>query len=407
MMDHKKVFEHEMKSSAKKEKFWQKKWFKIVGVLVVVFGFIGGVVVWKTGSLLGRISTNANIFGSLGRMIPGAESQLTGEKEGRINMLLLGMRGSDDPAGGNLADSIMIASLNLDPKNPKISLISIPRDLYVKDIQNDGSSKLNAIYAQGYSKGGSKQAIKDMEQKVSEISGLTINYGVMINHRGFKDLVAAMGGVEITLDKPFEENAQFNQEHVCDSFFTIPTGKFEDKYRTRRSGIRYISKSYPLCTAPVSELECGGTFKLPAGKQTINGDQALCFARARDNSSDFQRAKRQQILLQQIKAKALSIGTLTDFNKINGIINALGDNIQTDLEGWQIKKFYDIEQDMKSPVVVQRVLENSEEGLLYTPVQTKETGYILLPIGDNYDKIHELFQNTFTAPAQTDISVIQ
>jgi len=42
----------------------------------------------------------------------------------------------------------------------------------------------------------------------------------------------------------------------------------------------------------------------------------------------------------------------------------------------------------------QKVLENSEEGLLYTPAQTKETGYILLPIGDNYDRIRDLFKNS-------------
>jgi hypothetical protein len=42
----------------------------------------------------------------------------------------------------------------------------------------------------------------------------------------------------------------------------------------------------------------------------------------------------------------------------------------------------------------QKVLENSEEGLLYNPPQTKETGYILLPIGDNYDRIRDLFKNS-------------
>ncbi|MEI8343437.1 MAG: LCP family protein [Candidatus Moraniibacteriota bacterium] len=392
----------------------KKNWVKGLLIFVGVLLIIGGLIAWRAGSLLNKISSNGNILGSIGHIIPGAQSELVGEKEGRVNVLLLGMRGVDDPAGGNLADSIMVASLNLDPKNSKISLISIPRDLYVKDIQNDGSSKLNAIYAQGYSKGGSKQALNDMQQKVSEISGVTINYAVMINHQGFKDLVTALGGVEVTLSQPFEENAQFNQEGVCDGeVFTIPTGKWENKVfkhtKTNSAGVKYETKTkkpmYPLCLN--AKPECGGTFKLPAGKQTLNADQALCFARARDNSSDFQRAKRQQIILQQIKAKALSIGTLTDFNKVNGMINALGNNVQTNMEAWQIKKLYDLEQGMKTPEVIQRVLENSEEGLLYTPEQTKETGYILAPIGDNYDQIKQLFKDTFTAPVQKDISIIQ
>jgi LCP family protein required for cell wall assembly len=389
----------------------KKRWVKILLIALAFFLVIGGLVSWKAGSLLNRISTNGNFLGSIGHMVPGVGNQLQGEKEGRVNIMLLGMRGADDPAGGNLADSIMVVSLKTDPKDSKISMISIPRDLYVQDIQNNGKSKLNAIYAQGYAKGGSAQALKDMEQKLSEISGITINYGMMINHQGFKDLITALGGVSVTLDKPFEETSQFNQLGVCDGIvFTKPSGQFENKivgvhHVTLANGQTKVVKVkkplYPLCynTNP----ECGGDFKLQAGTQTLNADQALCFARSRDNTSDFDRAKRQQIILQQIKAKALSIGTLTDFNKVNGMINALGNNVATDLQGWEMKRFFDLEQGMKTPPIIQRVLENTEEGLLYNPEQTPETGYILLPIGDNYDKIHALFQNIFTAPAQSDI----
>lgn len=382
----------------------KKKWLKPLLISLAVLFVIGGLVSWKAGNLLNKISTDGNLLGSLGHMVPGVGNQLVGEKEGRINLMLLGMRGADDPAGGNLADSIMIASLNT--KDNKISLISIPRDLYVQGIQNDGQSKLNAIYAQGFNKGGTSQALKDMEQKLSEISGLNVSYGVMINHQGFKDLVTALGGVEVTLDKPFEENAQFNQEGVCDGVvFTIPTGKWQNKifkhHETNAAGVSVEVKVkkpvYPLCLNKAPE--CGGTFKLPAGTQTLDADQALCYARARDNTSDFDRAKRQQIILQQLKAKALSIGTLTDFGKINGMINALGNNVATDLQGWEMKELFSVEQGMKTPPIIQKVLENSEEGLLYAPEPTKESGYILLPRGDNYDKIHELFQNIF--PVQT------
>lgn len=410
-MDYKEVLKNSpLKNKGGKREM--KKWLKILLIILAIFLVIGAIVFWKAGSLLNKISTNGNILGSIARVMPGIEDQLTGEKEGRVNLLLLGMRGENDPAGGNLADSIMVASLKLDEKDPKISLISIPRDLYVKDIQNDGQSKINAIYAQGFAKGGSSQALKDMEQKVSEISGVPVSYAIMINHQGFKDLITALGGVEVTLKQPFEENAQFNQEHVCDSFFTKPTGKYENKTVKYFSKVSRIYKtrvveSYPLCTAPIEALECGGTFKLPAGTQTLNADQALCFARARDNSSDFDRAKRQQMVIQKIKAKALSMGTLTDFNKVNGMINALGNNVATDLQGWEIKRLYDLEQNMKNPPVIQRVLENSEEGLLYTPEQTKETGYILLPRGDNYDRIKELFANIFTMSSQSDIEIIQ
>ena len=96
--------------------------------------------------------------------------------------------------------------------------------------------------------------------------------------------------------------------------------------------------------------------------------------------------------MQALKEKALSAGTLTDFSKINGVLNALGDNVRTDMEGWELKQLFDIYQKMgNSAQLTQKVLEDSEEGMLYAPEATKETGYILLPRGDNYDKIHALF----------------
>ncbi|NTV41206.1 MAG: LCP family protein [Candidatus Moranbacteria bacterium] len=385
----------------------KKRWVKILLIIVAIFVFVGGLVSWRAGSLLNKISSNGNILGTLGHMVPGLNEALEGEEQGRINILLLGMRGADDPAGGNLADSIMVVSVF--PKENKASMVSIPRDFYVQDIQQDSKSKINAVYAQGEAK-SKGQGLEDMEKKVSEISGLSIKYGIVINHQGFKDLINALGGLEITLDEPFSETVQFNQEGVCDGIvFTVPTGKWQNKifkhHETNAAGVSVEVKVkkpvYPLCLN--KNPECGGNFKLPAGTQTINGDQALCLARSRNQSSDFERAKRQQMIIQKIKAKAFSVGTLTDLGKINGMIDALGNNVSTDLQGWEIKRLYEIEQNLKDPQIFQRVLENSEEGLLYAPEPTKESGYILLPIGDNYEKIQNLFKNILTISKQSDI----
>ncbi len=397
-----------------KKRFYNKKGFKVIVGILLVLALVGGVFAWRAGKLLNKISTNGNIFGSIAHMVPGINNDIKGEKDGRINILLLGMRGADDPNGGNLADSSMVISINT--KDNKISMISIPRDLYVKDIENDGSSKINAIYQQGLSKGGAQKAITDAEQKYGEVAGVPIHYTVTANYQAFTDLVNAMGGVPINLSKPFEESAQFNQMGVCDGVtFTKPSGQFQNKIekhiKQNAAGVAYVVKTkvpkYPLCYN--EHPECNGDFKLPAGPQTLDAATALCFARSRDNSSDFDRAKRQQMILQALKSKALSLGTLTDFNKLNGIFNSLGNNISTDLQGWEMKKLYDIYMtvDKANPKIIQRVLENTDEGLLYTPPENPATGYILLPRGDNYDQIHQLFQNTFTAPAQSDIDVIQ
>jgi polyisoprenyl-teichoic acid--peptidoglycan teichoic acid transferase len=371
------------------------KWLKIaLGVIVLVL-VVGGIVAWKMGYTLNKISIHGGLLSSIAHAIPGAQNTLKGEKEGRINILLLGMRGENVPGGGLLADTIMVMSIK--PDENKAALMSIPRDLYVDNPGWGNKTKINAVYAAG-EENGKKQGISDMEKVVGDVTGIPIHYAVTINFAGFTDLVDALGGVEVDLDQPFTESLQFQEPHVCDpNVFTVPTGQYQ--YKKDKKG--RIVAQYPLCIN--KDAECGGSFELPAGKNILDGQKALCYARARYSTNDFERAKRQQIIIQQIKAKALQIGTLTDFGKVNGVLNALGNNVRTDMEPWEMQKLFSLYQKMSNPQIYQRVLENTDEGLLYNPPETPEAGYILLPRGDNYDKIRELFQNVFTLPTQSDI----
>jgi len=381
----------------------KRKWFKVLAIILALLIIGGGIFAWKTDNVLKKIS-KGGLLDSLSHSIPGINNQVKGEADGRINILLLGMRGANMPGGGNLADSIMVASI--EPKENKVAMISIPRDLYVTVPGTSDKQKINAVHAYGEQK-GEGQGMEDMKTIVSEVTGLPIHYAIRTDFAGFKQMIDAVGGVEITLSQPFDESAQFNEPHVCDSFFTVPTGKSDTKtkkyfsaetqtYKTR------ITASYPLCTAPANTLECGGEFKLPAGKQTLTGEQALCLSRSRDLTSDFERAKRQQVIIQSVKDKVLSAGTLMNFDKMNGILNSLGNNVKTDMQAWEMKRLFDIYIGMKNPQSYQRVLENSEEGMLYNPPENG-AGYILLPIGDNYNKIHDMAQNIFTISPQTDI----
>lgn len=383
--------------------FYKKKWFKITAIILGVIILGGGIFAWKTGRILNKIS-GGGLMQSLIHSIPGVKDELKGEEEGRVNILLLGMRGENMPGGGKLADTIILASIL--PKENKVSMISIPRDLYVTVPGTQDKQKINAVYHYGEEK-VKGQGMEDMKTIIGEITGLPIHYAASINFAGFKQLIDAIGGIEITLDQSFEEAMQFNEPHVCDSFFNIPTGEYENKTKKYFSELTQtwktrIVKSYPLCTAPKETLECGGDFKLSAGKQTLNGEQALCYARSRTTSNDFERAKRQQLIIQLVKSKMLSIGTLSDFGKINGMLDSLGDNMRSDMQLWEMQRLYEIYKQIPDAQIYQRVLENTEEGLLYYPGESA-AGYILLPIGDNYDKIRDMAQNIFTKTAQSDI----
>lgn len=379
------------------KKFYKKRWFKIVMAVVVIVLIAGGIFSWKTGNVLRKIS-GGGIFESLVHNIPGVADTLEGEKEGRINILLLGMRGENMPGGGNLADTIILASIL--PGEKKVSMISIPRDLYVNVPNTGDKQKINSVHFYG-EQDGKQEGLKDMKTVVGEVLGLPVHYATKINFSGFEQLVDAIGGIELTLDKPFEEPVQFNEPHVCDSqVFTVPTGEYEYKKHTYKTGRVRVVAQYPLCTNP--NPECGGDFKLPAGTQMLSGEKALCYVRSRYTTSDFERAKRQQIVIQLVKDKMLSAGTLTDFSKINKIMDSLGDNVKTDMKLWEMQRLYDLYKEMPDAQIYQRVLEDSEEGFLYYPGESA-AGYILLPRGDNYDRIHEMAKNIFTVSPQSDI----
>jgi len=389
-----------VKDSVNKSK--KKKWLKIILTVSAVLFVVGGVVAFKTGYILNKVSTKGGLFTSLIHAVPGVGDTIKGEKDGRINILLLGMRPENDPAGGLLTDTMMVVSIK--PSENKAAMISIPRDLYVQMPGTENRRKINEVYKYGLER-GNQGGFEDVERVVGDITGMQIHYGVTINFKGFTDLVNAIGGIEVTLDKPFNESEQFNQEHVCDGdkggVFTTPTGKYEYKYHVRNDGTKYVAEQYPLCTN--SSPECGGEFTLPAGTNKLDGEKALCYARSRYQTSDFERAKRQQIIIQKIKDKAVSVGTLTSFEKVNAILDALGDNVRTDMQAWEMKQAFSIYQKMQNLTIIQRVLEDSEEGLLYHPTESNGAGYILLPRGDNYDRIKNMFANIFTMSNQTDI----
>lgn len=375
--------------------------WRIVLFVFVLAAIVATVFFLKAGSVFNKISIGEDGFlKGIVKSLPGTKETLVGEEEGKINILLLGMRGEKVVGGGLLADTIMVLSLHPsqgEGDTARASLVSIPRDFYVTVPGKSEQRKINAVYALGEERDHGKGGIEDMEKIVSEITGLTLSYSVVINFEGFKQLVDALGGITVTLAEPFVEGVQFRGlEQRCDGVvYTVPSGNYEEKRIQRKNGTYYANpKRYPLCFAKLdpSKLECEGNFKLPAGENMLDGETALCYARSRYTSNDFERARRQQQVIQAMKDKALSLGTLTDFGKINSILDSLGENVRTNLELWEMKRLLELSQNNPNPSLTQKVLENSEEGLLYAPEETKEAGYILLPRSNNYDQIRALFQ---------------
>lgn len=334
-------------------RFYQKTKFKIVGAALIIFLAVGGYFAWKTGFIMNKISGSKNT--ALGSLLGSGSAPE--DQEGRFNVLLLGMRGVNMPGGGLLADSIMVASF--DTKNNKVGLISVPRDLYVQIPGTNERAKLNAVYSH-WESGGRGQGLEKMEEMLETVTGLKIDRGVAINFDGFKKLIDAVGGVDVRMPKGFAETQQF-----------------------------------------VEGNECGGQFTLPAGTNHLNGEKALCYARARVQTNDFDRSKRQQAVLKALKDKMASLGTLADFGKLNNILNIAGENVKTDLTPEEMKGFYDQYSNMKEADIAQRVFENSEKGLLMVP-SIPGAGYILVPRSgeSDYSQLQDASRNIFSQESQ-------
>jgi len=263
----------------------------------------------------------------------------------RVNFLILGIRGKDDPNGGLLADSSIIVSVR--PYDNRIALISIPRDLFVYMPGLNESRKLNEAYQIGEKQNPGK-GLDYAKSIFSDISGIPIHFAVIVNFQAFKDLIDSLGGVELNLAKPFVEAVPFAE----------------------------------------------GSISLPAGRQTIDGDTALLYTRARMSSSDFDRSRRQQEVIKAIYAKITKTGMILNPYRLNKLLNIMEANTKTDMQVWEIEEVIKLFSRLKNPVIKTKVIDINSEKILYSSFNS-EKAYILLPTDGNYDKIHEIIKNIF------------
>lgn len=277
----------------------------------------------------------------------------------RINILLLGMRDANEPGEGKLlTDTIMIASVK--ESTGQTALISIPRDLYVKIWCAPEKEKINFAYPYG--------GLDCAKKTVAMTTGLYIDYAVNANFEALEEVIDALGGVDVYLEQPFEESFQWAREGWEESAYWF-IKDFDEEQRW--------------------------VFHLPAGASHLDGQTALYFARSRYSTNDFDRMRRQQQIIMAIKNKALSLGVLTNPVKVYHLLDVLGKNIRTDMPLSEIKNLI-ARADKLNQNATRVFFDTTSEGLLYDTM-TEQGEYILLPTGDNFDRIQQACQNIFTS----------
>ncbi len=219
------------------------------------------------------------------------------------NVLVAGIDTRDN-AATMLTDTIMLISYNHTDHN--MYMISIPRDTYVtfkNYYGNKDSTKINAVY---YSSGGLKKDVdkgmSGLSKVVSDMTGLQVHYYALVTLKGFTEAIDTLGG--LTVNVPEDHTDVYPKSE-------LPAD---------------LQASCLLRKLPDGHF-CQFTFK--AGEQTLDGIHALIYARSREFSSDYSRARRQQIVVSAVKAQVLNSSTLTNPEKLLSLLDTFKKNVTT------------------------------------------------------------------------------
>lgn len=256
-----------------------------------------------------------------------------------LTFLFLGVDSEGDGLNANAAfngDTLMLMSFN--PKTLDAILLSIPRDTYVPiACKNKNYAKINSSAAYGTS---------CVISTINNLLGINIDYYVKINFKGVVDLVEAVGGVEVNVEAP---------SYMADKY----GGKVCEQNSDRKFGDKLV------CMNP--------------GMQTLNGEQALAYARCRHMyiGSDLDRVKHQQQVVEALANKAMHFSSIKEFQNI---LNAVSKNIATNMDTDTILSGYNVAKNVlgnklsgKDSINIEKATLETYSLNVYVPSQGRNT----------------------------------
>lgn len=257
---------------------------------------------------------NHGLISNIINLVPEGQTFSDMDKE-NLNILILGMdkNWTEDNlmyTKGARTDTIMVANLNI--KEKKVGLLSIPRDCLVS-IPDYYDEKINAAY----SLGGVELARKTVE----EVLQIEIDYYILVKVNALPELIDAIGGVELYVEKDMDYDDNWGHLHI----------------------------------------------HLKEGWQTLNGDRAEQYSRFRnDEEGDLGRIRRQQQVICAVKDKVLSPAL---YSKIHKIIEATYKNVETDLSPGQILDLARIYKDIELENIKMATVPSYSEDIGYGSYQ--------------------------------------
>ncbi|MFU1797413.1 LCP family protein [Paenibacillus azoreducens] len=315
-------------SRSKKKKKWSiyrkitVSLASILGLFILIAGSYAGFLHHKAMSAVHKIAASEYYSPQqreAAETVPEAEPEDVTEDDMKPMTILLAGTDNRDGSGGTMnTDVMMLVTLN--PATKSASLLSIPRDLKITP-PGGSSHKANYFYAHNYIQDRAT-AMTETKKFFSDLFHIPIDYMVLINFDGFRQAIDAVGGVDVNVDM---------EMHYID-------------------------------TADGTHID------LNKGFQHLDGQKTLDFVRYRKSndgsspSSDFDRNKRQQEVLNQMLDKLTSLNGIGQWGNILDIV---GDNVKTDIPEKRLKRWLlnfnkmkpdatnllTVEGDWKSPFV--------------------------------------------------------
>lgn len=339
----------------------------ITSVLLVIVLFADFILclgfIWGNEYILKITGGKTDIWSAIHTITSETHVKLKTDSKGRTNILVFGTSGLDmdgtsfDGVSGHdgaaLTDSIMIISY--DQNTHDIAIVSLPRDLKADDTCT-ATGKVNEVYWCNNMYGDNENAgAQALMAEMNTILGVDIQYYVHINWGSLVYVVDALGGIDITLD-----------EDIWDDAWT---------------GANY---------------DAGVTYH-------ISGAEALALARARHgtNSGDFTRGNSQQKLLIAVKNKIINDGM--GWNTALGLINALGDNLRTNVSLDEMKTvLYNIgDMDLDNARQIPLIGDGYTTPSYMTTGTINGISYVLPVEGAGvYDALQEYIAEQFQTPVK-------
>ncbi|NQV90513.1 LCP family protein [Candidatus Uhrbacteria bacterium] len=378
-------------------------------VLLIMLATAGAVFSYQVNSTSESTGTFPSIsfFSTLKHLVSSDDKALEGEELDRVNFLLMGI-GGEGHDGPQLTDTIIFTSYK--PSDGSVAMMSLPRDMTVP-IPGYGYRKVNHANAYGeMDETGTGPLLAS--QVIGEVLDEDIQYYLRVDFDGFAEFIDAIGGVDVYVDNAFTDASypSHGKEYATCGYATqVEEPEVVDEepselalilaIDTEEQGILEEAVLEQNTPEVVPNYSCRyETLTFYEGWTHMDGQTALKFARSRHGNngegSDFARSERQQKIILAAKDKVLSASTFLNPSRITKMLDALKDNIATNLDVWEIVRLAKELKDVNASEITHHVIDASNESPLYATVLNG--AYVLLPKNDDWSPLQNIAENIFT-----------